>query len=362
MKERVKYCDFLKAISIILVILIHVFSIYRDLYINSNRVYYTILTLGDSFTRIAVPSFLMITGIFMLKKKPEKSYKEYLLKRLPKLVIPFIIFSIIYYVYEKIKVGETMSLLHFLQILTSYGGAKYHLWFMHIIITIYLLIPFLSVLIKGLKKKELKNLIVLIFIMGNVINYIYLFSHKYDIDLFNGTSLSSLSICINYLLLGYYLYNFDIKKETRVKIYVLGVISILLMPVFDLLYIDDIRNDITFSVSSIFPILPSMACFLLFKYNYHKINISKKLEIIAAKIASVSLYIYMIHVMVLEFVNQFFQKLIPPTRFINSIILIILILITTTILSFIAAFIFDSIYKCVSKKILKIKRLVIKNR
>ena len=76
MKERVKYCDTLKALSIILVILIHVFSIYRDLYINTNRLYYTILTLGDSFTRIAVPSFLMITGIFMLSKKSEKKLSK----------------------------------------------------------------------------------------------------------------------------------------------------------------------------------------------------------------------------------------------------------------------------------------------
>ena len=34
MKERVKYCDTLKALSIILVILIHVFSIYRE---NENK-------------------------------------------------------------------------------------------------------------------------------------------------------------------------------------------------------------------------------------------------------------------------------------------------------------------------------------
>lgn len=361
MKERVKYCDTLKAISIILVILIHVFSIYRDLYINTNRVYYTILTLGDSFTRIAVPSFLMITGIFMLSKKAEASYKSYLCKRMPKLIIPFIIFSIIYYVYEKVKAGEPLSLLYFCQTLTTYGGAKYHLWFMYEIIRIYLLIPFISILIKGIKKKELKNLIILIFIMGNIINFIYLFSYKYNINLFRGMSLSNLSICINYLLLGYYLYNFDIKKRTRTKIYILGIISIILMPIFDLLYIDNMRNDITFTVSSIFPIFPSMSCFLLFKYNYDKIKIPKIIENVAAKMANISLYIYMVHVIVLEYVNQFLQKIIPPTRFINSLVLVILVLITTTVLSFIAAFIFDCMYKWMSKQIVRLKSKFIKN-
>ena len=87
-KERVKYCDSLKAISIILVILIHILAIYRDMYINTNKVYYFILSFADSFTRIAVPMFFMITGIFMLSKPPEKSYKIYLKKRLLKLIIP----------------------------------------------------------------------------------------------------------------------------------------------------------------------------------------------------------------------------------------------------------------------------------
>ena len=355
MKERVKYCDTLKALSIILVILIHVFSIYRDLYINTNRLYYTILTLGDSFTRIAVPSFLMITGIFMLSKKSEKNYKDYLFKRMPKLIVPFIIFSVVYYLYEKIKAGETISLLQFFQVFTTYGGAKYHLWFMYVIIIIYLFIPFISILVKSLKKKDLKTLIILIFIMGNVINFIYLFSNKYNINLFRGIALSDISICINYLFVGYYLYNNNIKRSTRKIIYVLGIISIILMPIFDGLHIDNMRNDVTFTVSSIFPIFPSISSFLFLKYNYEKLKIPNIIEKTAANIASVSLYIYMIHVIILEYVNKYALEIIPATRFLNSIILIVLVLIITSILSIIAAFIFNYIYKWISKQIINLK-------
>ena len=126
------------------------------------------------------------------------------------------------------------------------------------------------------------------------------------------------------------------------------------MPVFDGLYIDNMRNDVTFTVSSIFPLFPSMACFLFLKYNYDKIKIPNKVEKIMAKIANVSLYIYMVHVIILEYVNKHILEFIPATRFLNSIILIILVLIITLILSFIAAIIFDFIYKWISKQILKL--------
>lgn len=354
MKGRVKYCDSLKAISIILVILIHVFAIYRDLYINSNRVYYAILSFGDSFTRVAVPIFFMITGIFMLNKKSEKSYKEYFWKRIPKLVIPFLIFSIIYYIYEAYKVNEPLSLLYFLQTFTTYGGFKYHFWFMYEIIRVYLLIPFISILVKGLTKKDLKTLITLIFVMGNVISFIQLFSWRYNLNLFKGIALSNLTICINYLLLGYYLYKYDIKKETRKKIYILGIISIILMPIFDLLYIDNMRNDAVFTISSIFPIFPSMSIFLLFKYNYDKIKIPAIIEKATNKIAANSLYIYMIHVIVLEYVNKYLQKIITPNRFIKALLLIILVLVLTVILSYIGAIIFDYIYRWISKGLSKL--------
>lgn len=353
MKERIMYCDFLKAISIILVILIHIFAIYRDFYINSNRVYYFVLSLGDSFTRVAVPIFFMITGIFMLNKTYETSYKDYLKKRLPKLVIPLVIFTIIYYIYEKRYDLDSITLFNFFQTLTSYGGAKYHLWFMSEIIRIYILLPFISILIKGLKKKELRNLIITIFIMGNGINFIQLYTQRYDVNLFRGLSLSNLTICINYLLVGYYLYKYDIKEKTRKKIYILGVLSILLLLVFDLFYIDNMRNDAMYTVSSIFPIMPSISVFLLVKNNYDKLKISNKLEKLINKIATNSLYIYMIHVIVLEYVNKYAQQLIMPNRFISILVLIIFILVVTCILSYIGALIFNYIYNFIAKHLLK---------
>ena len=156
-KERLQYCDAHKTISIFLIVAIHVLAFFRDTYVSTNRLYYTLITFVDALTRVGVPIFFMITGTFMLSKKREEKYSTYLLKRLPKLVIPFFLISIIYYLYENNKNGMTGSLLNFLQVFTSSGGVKYHFWFMYIIIMIYIFIPFLRVLVQNLKKKELRK-------------------------------------------------------------------------------------------------------------------------------------------------------------------------------------------------------------
>jgi len=96
MKERVKYCDFLRFVAIVSVLLIHVFADFRDGYLLTNRTYYFLLTFVDGFTRTGVPLFFMLTGIFMFRSKKEESYSDFIKKRLSKLLIPFLIISIFY--------------------------------------------------------------------------------------------------------------------------------------------------------------------------------------------------------------------------------------------------------------------------
>lgn len=342
---RVKYCDTLKAISIILVILIHVLAGYRDMYLaNDNRLYYYLLSFADSFTRTAVPTFFMITGIFMLSKNLEKDYKSYLKKRIPKLLIPLLIFSIAYYLFENIENDNKLSLLSFFQEVTNSGGVIYHLWFMYDIIKIYLLIPFLSILVKHLSKKKLNNLIILLFLMGNFMQFIALITARININLFQGIAYSKLTMCINYLFLGYYLYKYDLKPLTKKLIYVGAILSIIILPIADLFYVfvDKIRLDVLYTVDSIFPILPTIALFILFKRHYQKWKIFHKIEPITSKIAKLSLWIYMIHVMIMKILIKYLPF---PQRFISVVITVIIIWVLTTILSLIFSIIFEWFYE-----------------
>lgn len=343
-QERVKYCDALRLVAIVSVVMIHVLAGYRDFYVQNNRLYYSTVTFFDSITRTGVPIFFMITGAFMLTKKDNIKYSEFLKKRLPKLCIPFIILSIGYYLYDGFLNNVPMSILDFFEKFTSPGGVKYHFWFMYIIIIIYLFIPFLKTMVQNIKKNDLRNLILLIFIFGNLLKTINLFSTKMGVTLFTGFILNDLIIYTNYLFLGYYLYNYEVKRKNRSILYTIGIISILLLPLADALYIDNVRNDVLVTANSIFPFVPSIAIFLLFKYNYNKWKVPKIIEKFANKLAPLTFYIYMIHVIIMECVERQILKLWFPNRFIERGFYYLVIFILTFCSSYIVSIFLNWLY------------------
>ena len=343
-RNRVKYCDALRLIAIFSVVMIHVLAMYRDTYIATNKLYYGIVTFFDSLTRTGVPIFFMITGAFMLSKKEEFKYKDFIKKRVPKLCIPFLIISIIYYIYNGYINKETVSILNFIEVFTSGGGVKYHFWFMYTIITLYLFIPFLKVLVQNLKCNDLKILITIIFIFGNLLNTINLFTTKIGIPLFSGFILNNLIIYTNYVFLGYYLYKYEVKPEIRKKIYIIGVLSILALPIADVFYQGNTRMDVLVTATSIFPFFPSISIFLLFKYNYNKWKIPNIIEKFINRTTPLIFYIYMVHVLIMEIIGRIILKWWVPSRFIENGIFCLLQFIMTFSVSYIISMFINWMY------------------
>lgn len=361
MKNRVRYCDALKFISIILVIVIHIICDYRDTYVGVDHLKYTILTLFDSLTRTAVPIFFMITGSFMLSSKKKETYKEYLLKRIPKLLFPFLLISFIYYLYNTSIANTTFNVLEFIkQFLTN--NIKYHFWFMYTIIMIYILIPFIKTLVQNLDKKQLLNLIIVLFIFGNCTYFINTVVSKIQNNFFIAFNYPDILISMNYLVVGYYLYNNKVSNKNKKIIYIFAIISLILMNVVDNLYNTQTRMDVILTPNSIFALFPSVAVYILFKENYDKLKIPESINNFITNNSKYIFYIYMLHVLVKEII--FFDLLkgvFIPNGFIqNSLELIIRIIITiivTYIVSVIAEFIYE---KIIVKSFNKIKKVLVK--
>lgn len=353
MKSRVKYCDALRMFAILCIVLIHVFPVFREQYLNVNHKYYFILTFLDSLTRTGVPIFFMITGAFMLNKKNKYSYKNFLSKRLLKLFIPFLILSLFYYLYDCfINKSIKFSLILFIKLFTT-NGIRYHFWFMYVILLIYLFIPYLRIFVQNLKRENLKNIIILIFIFGNVLGTINLLCSKYDFSIFSSFILPNILRYLNYLFLGYYLYNYEVKVNKRKIIYALGIISICLIPVADSIFIDNVRNDIMLEAQSMFAFIPSIAVFVLFKYNYDKLKITRKINKFISDSAPLIFYIYMIHVFVLECIENIIFKYYYPNRFIMVIVMICIIFLFTVIISYVLAYVLYKLFNFVYSKVTK---------
>lgn len=333
MKKRVDYCDALRFFAIVSVIAIHVLADFRELYLYENTTYYFLLSILDSFTRAGVPLFFMFTGIFLLSSKKQEDYGKWVKKTIQKLVIPLIVVSFIYYLYNCWSQGTSFSFLQFGIGLYS-NQIKYHLWYLYSIILIYLLIPFLKVGIQKLKQNDLKNLIILLFLLGSLTATISRVCSYLQVPTLDSWTYPTLFTYLNYVFLGYYLYHYQMDEKKKKVIYGLGILSLICMPVLDYVLIREIRWDPCFPPDIIFPFFMTMAVFIYVKEHYQKWKISPKLQQFFNTNASLSLYIYLSHVMILELLRRVIYHFIQPTRFIQNCFIIIVLFVLTYIITF----------------------------
>lgn len=346
-KKREVYSDLLKIISIFIVIFIHAIGPYRYEYFGVNGKYYFFLTFIDSFTRIAVPLFFMITGTFMLSRKTD-NYGQYLKQRLPKLLIPFIIMSVFYYFYECNKIGTSPNAIKFIIAFLN-NDVKYHFWFMYVIIIIYLFIPFFQVLVQNLDRKKLLYLILLIIILANGFNTIHLLTNRYNHEILKPLFLPSIFSYMNYALMGYYFHKYKISKNKKILLFVFSIISICLIPIADHIFIESRINDEMLAATSIFPIIPSIFTYVLFKDFFEGKNINNKVNAVITKMSLCVIYIYMIHLYISEKFENDLKKIWTCNSFIEVVLRVIVVSIVTFIVSFIISYL-----------ILFVKNLIIK--
>ena len=214
MKERVFYADLIRACAILMVVACHVYApVCADMNQYSTTAWW-MFNLLNALTRSCVPLFFMISGKFLLGSTREESYGCFLLRRFPRLLVPFFIWSMIY-AYDEARLHGvpfhfTVSAHQFLR-----EPTEYHLWFMYAILELYLLAPFLRRFVQSAKIREAEWLLVLW--MG----YLIL---KFFYPRYVGLGPSVSLLCYGgYFLLGYEL---DRTENPRTAQMVLGSVAI----------------------------------------------------------------------------------------------------------------------------------------
>ena len=171
--------------------------------------------------RFAVPFFFMISGALLTNKKHEP--KAFLKKRLQRVIIPLIVWSVVYYIWKQ---DDYKSCLNFFKQLFSFP-IYYHLWFLYSMIGVYLsallLIPFYN------NSSNFEKLFFLLF--WAISNLIYptlkgVFNHNSNlIDIYNLYNFFGMS---GWFFLGAYLRDFNIEAN-KILLLLVALVSIFLM-------------------------------------------------------------------------------------------------------------------------------------
>ena len=352
MKSRLLWCDILRVIATIMVISIHTISVYQYTYIKPLQLLpYSIFGVLNSLNRMAVPAFFMLTGALTLRqtRKPitRESYTSFVKNIIYRLVIPFIIFSLVSYLFFT---KPPWSITKFIVSFSNYPGTYGHMWFMYVIVMIYFFIPFLRRFIQSLSRHELKILICLIFVFSNVLSELFILSKHYHKMMFDEIALPYIIAYTNLVLLGFYFMKYNISPGKRKLIYILGIISLILLPIIQALTNNvDVAQDLI-TGRSVLPVFISSAGFIFIKYHFSKVKLSSCATKVITKLSEISFYTYLVHMVI---INIFYTYLLNHNRlntWTDQLIWAPIQVIVVFIVSSIIAYLFDKLYRYLTKK------------
>lgn len=337
MQKRIQYMDNLRAIAIVGVLLLHAATPYVVLYGKIDADDWQTGIIYNALSRWCVPIFLMISGALLLGRK-EEPLKDFFKKRANKILLPFIVWSLVYYAWATYMWNPGYSAKEFL-ILFFNNNVYYHLWYFYALIGIYLLAPIFNVFVNYASRQMIGYVVGLwILFYGGFRYYSYLFSNDF-------TLFFPLSEYIGFFLLGYYLAKFEVAKKWRMFIYGIGAIGAVetIVRTNALTEVQGQFTSYAFSYSSPNVIAMSIALFVFLKYWVNKKTESGNYQTnpIIQLIGQTSFGIYLVHAMVLDKVRPLFFE--GSELFMKPLVAIPLQILIVLVISIIIVRIFQKI-------------------
>lgn len=287
MKQRVLFFDLARCVAAVAVISIHVLAPYRhELGIIPFDEWFTAIAV-NSASRWAVPVFILISGALMLSDSRPFDAKYYVKRRLGKVLIPFIVWSLFYVLLSGVSLTGFDASLSWEVLAESYHQSTYyHLGFFYYFIPLYFVVPFLQILVQRVDDNTVYML------TGLWLLTTALFLFRID-----GPWSHQLWLYSGYLLLGYVLYQKIPNNKWALNIIVglgiLGLFSTVYMVVDTSLALNEYKVGRWLSYKTLNTVLVASMIFMLCRY--YGEGLSERANSAIGVISKYSLGIYLLH-------------------------------------------------------------------
>ncbi|MFJ7728356.1 acyltransferase [Neobacillus sp. NPDC097160] len=341
--KRLVYLDWLRVLATIAVVTIHVTAGSVSKIQPGQHISWLEANLFETLSRWSVPGFVMISGALLLQDQRMLTLTEFLKKRASKVVIPFIVWSIFFYIYGAYIGYFPASIKSGIKLFIT-NGISYHLWFLYMIVGIYLITPLLQIFVRQASKQHIQYFL-LLWLYASVATRLsdFLIGVRFSIELFFVTDY------VGYFLLGYFLSHFEVPKRWRVISYIgacLGFIGTFWGTYYYTLKGNGILNENWYSYFSPTVLLFTIGIFVWFRYHFQESV--QPLPLLLRGINQASLGIYIFHFWLM---NNFLWKVYPQVgAHFHPIIALPINLLITVILS--------TVLTLILKKIPLVKKLV----
>ncbi len=299
MKKRIFYLDFLRAFAILMVLLLHSINPYitnKELFGSTS---WNIMIIINAFVRTGVPIFFMISGYLLLSSDKSRDFKAFYKKSLLHIIIPLVFWNIVYFGYKcimgYIDFDITILLSDFINC-----GTEYHLWYLYTLVGIYLLVPFLKILVDNLNTKQSIWLLLLMMFCTSIrpfINtvtplYIYLFE-----PLFNGY--------IGCFFMGYILGNIKINNRKVIAFSIAGLLFLIISVFVNYTNSSSDGINMIFNYGySLCHYVMAAVIFVLSRFLFESRGVFVKATETVSKL---SFGVYLVHVLIIDIILKYFM-------------------------------------------------------
>lgn len=295
-KEYLPWADLIRVVAIFLVVTVHVSGQVTNIWGKVPESDWIIANIYGGIARICVPLFFMISGYLLLPRS--ESLEIFYRKRMPRVVIPFLAWSLIYLGWY-CGSHPGMCTPPLIQNLLFVQGTYYHLWFMYSLIGIYLILPVLRLLVQPeADRKILWYFIGLWLIFQSVLNFA-----RYFGDFRIGISAPLTNGFVGFFILGYLLGPWRLTRSTAILTTAAWILATL-VTIFGTYYLtQDSRKFENYFYGFTTPnvIVASAASFLLLKWIAETWKGSSQgTQLFIRSLAAASFGIYLVHVLVIE--------------------------------------------------------------
>lgn len=315
MKQRDYKLDVVRIVACLMVILMH--SPMPNMELSG------IIAVGNTMiTMPCIGLFFIVSGYLLLPVKT--SMKDFLTKRLGKVIWPTLVFTLFYIIVNTIcDSGDIGSILKQLASIPFGAQGNGVLWFMYTLIGLYLIAPIISPFIEKTTRKELEFIIGL---WGITLLWPYLMT-VLSVNTGIDSILHSFSGYAGYFILGFYLKKYPRRINTFVALFLI-VMPFVLYIGFKKIGIELGFED-GFSYLSLPIVLMTLSVFMLLMKYVRTDKLSLMVRNVISDFSNCSFGIYLLHIFVMRRIiwNMDMIRFTPP------ICTIILIFFLTTLIS-----------------------------
>jgi surface polysaccharide O-acyltransferase-like enzyme len=279
--------DILEAVAMILVVAQHAWSM-----LDLDKAELGLLCFSyQAIVTIGVPLFVFASGVLLLSREIEP-LTLFFKKRLKRLLIPFLLFSIVVYAvslfigaYAWWDGSMQMAITKFIPLLLT-GEINVFFWFVYMLLCLYFITPILQRALHQLSKSDLQ-LILSAWAIGLLLKQFY---PAFALNDYISAIWKYLGVYIS----GYYVFKYCVGKQQYCYI---GAISLFL------LYVANVLTNC--SITLIFPLTAIAIGLICLNLNVATDNSITK---IVTNISRYSYTIYLTHILLIRFIYMFTEQ------------------------------------------------------